>query len=1415
MAQRLMDLAHKALQARKPEACHPDASQKHPPNTASPGLAAHAPSSPSTPNESPGANSSIDKNNSNSSHNENKNNDNKDIDQSNNDKNSSNNSNSKSNNLSSSTSPGQTQTTAPAAAATCIPGQEDSPKRPHVDPEYSEPTSQGSPPAPHNETEEDALQHTCEAAAAHQSQDSPPTPRIETEEDALQHKCAAAHQSQDSPPTLRIQTEEDALLHKHEVAAAHKSQDRPPSPHIETEEDALQRKREAAAAQPQHRLWSALAQVTAAAQAARQSTARSNPSTATLSATATQQQQGDSQQPKPTTFAATQQQHPLTLALTAEPSNAGPPTTPSHHQPPAPSATAGASCSSRLPALAGSAWQGLSAVSAYVPSRWVRGGGEDSKPGSLDHTQQGQDGLSDGGASRVSTARAAATREARDTQQMQQSHTRTPPPTPPASTARRHGPATVPSGPGSGDEKREAGPRTVRARIHVIRGAGTAGNPALPLLLLRLEVDERAGSSSISGRSSCSNGGANDLQARPSSSKHTAKKRGSSPDLPAVRARIWVLPGMCQCGRTAAQHSSSVSPGSPRDASSMSTAALAVAHSPVSPDPPGDACSVSAAAPASVAVYRAQPCPKAGSQAQLEGQPCDSTASQASCTAAGSQTQLSTQPEGQQVCAPAQAYLAGSCLCCQPQPCLQQCAHSSSAHRAAAHTQQQCTHSSRAHTAAVRAPQHAAAQTAATVHTLQQCTHSSNAHTAAVQAQRDAAAQGRPSPEPQLLQLSLEVVSEAPGSRNASETAAAEKDEAAAHSSLYLHGQRLYGSAASAAAYAASVAAQAAASRLPSSQWGQFASHYLSHYLGAHNAHTSSPQAPAPPTSVTEAGSSPGRPSSQSGPMEASGMEGPPGAQCGKEGLRAGTAGFEECTANGVLGTTAGAGQLQQGLPRWSVLGSRDGGKNKAPLQQQQGGGGQAGEKVDEGEEEEGLGEMLEDLRQVLTQPQSDCSPLDFQNGSGYHGTQAAHPSNGSGMDVSSRGMQHISRSHCAAGDGAVVEGLRWASHAQQAASQQGSLQSRGDDVAARVPSAEPCESSPSDPLCGGPNSSSSSGSSRHQGSAHQQPLPIEAVKVVGHSQRANSLGETYTLYEMEVVAEPGEDGAHRSWRVARRFSDFVQLKRTLMPVLGPPSNSSSSSAAAQPQGSGHGLPPCWDELSQGRSVLGQMRFSSHASVLASSHSESLTIKLVTHVVPVLPEGQLLAQQAGMCAGCKGPLPAPAPAAARMSWSWSNLRAGSAGAGGARVCWYTGGLFCSVCHANDVRLIPGRVLHKWDLQPRPVCCAAAEFLSEVSARPVLCVSAINPDLLRRVAPLARAQYLRQEATRNLQSAVGSGGGRASRAEQIVQAAGLRGYLLSGHLGDFWALDDLSELSKGALSGLLPWLEGISRDVSKL
>ena len=43
-------------------------------------------------------------------------------------------------------------------------------------------------------------------------------------------------------------------------------------------------------------------------------------------------------------------------------------------------------------------------------------------------------------------------------------------------------------------------------------------------------------------------------------------------------------------------------------------------------------------------------------------------------------------------------------------------------------------------------------------------------------------------------------------------------------------------------------------------------------------------------------------------------------------------------------------------------------------------------------------------------------------------------------------------------------------------------------------------------------------------------------------------------------------------------------------------------------------------------------------------------------------------------------------------------------------------------------VIPGRVLHKWDFVPRPVSCAAHDYLTSISDQPVLCVTAINPGL---------------------------------------------------------------------------------------
>lgn len=46
----------------------------------------------------------------------------------------------------------------------------------------------------------------------------------------------------------------------------------------------------------------------------------------------------------------------------------------------------------------------------------------------------------------------------------------------------------------------------------------------------------------------------------------------------------------------------------------------------------------------------------------------------------------------------------------------------------------------------------------------------------------------------------------------------------------------------------------------------------------------------------------------------------------------------------------------------------------------------------------------------------------------------------------------------------------------------------------------------------------------------------------------------------------------------------------------------------------------------------------------------------------------------------------------------------------ARQCDYTGQYYCSHCHWNDLAIIPARVVHNWDFEPRKVkgaeLCAA-------------------------------------------------------------------------------------------------------------
>ncbi|XP_047649510.1 differentially expressed in FDCP 8 homolog isoform X7 [Phacochoerus africanus] len=71
----------------------------------------------------------------------------------------------------------------------------------------------------------------------------------------------------------------------------------------------------------------------------------------------------------------------------------------------------------------------------------------------------------------------------------------------------------------------------------------------------------------------------------------------------------------------------------------------------------------------------------------------------------------------------------------------------------------------------------------------------------------------------------------------------------------------------------------------------------------------------------------------------------------------------------------------------------------------------------------------------------------------------------------------------------------------------------------------------------------------------------------------------------------------------------------------------------------------------------------------------------------------------------------------------------------ARQCDYTGQYYCSHCHWNDLAVIPARVVHNWDFEPRKVSRGSMRYLSLMVSRPVLRLREINPLLFNYVEEL--------------------------------------------------------------------------------
>ncbi|XP_073164403.1 differentially expressed in FDCP 8 homolog isoform X4 [Lepidochelys kempii] len=80
----------------------------------------------------------------------------------------------------------------------------------------------------------------------------------------------------------------------------------------------------------------------------------------------------------------------------------------------------------------------------------------------------------------------------------------------------------------------------------------------------------------------------------------------------------------------------------------------------------------------------------------------------------------------------------------------------------------------------------------------------------------------------------------------------------------------------------------------------------------------------------------------------------------------------------------------------------------------------------------------------------------------------------------------------------------------------------------------------------------------------------------------------------------------------------------------------------------------------------------------------------------------------------------------------------------ARQCDYTGLYYCGNCHWNDLAIIPARVIHNWDFEPRKVSRCSMRYLALMVSRPVLKLREINPLLFNYVEELVEIRKLRQD-----------------------------------------------------------------------
>ncbi|KAJ6688187.1 PLECKSTRIN HOMOLOGY DOMAIN CONTAINING PROTEIN [Salix koriyanagi] len=293
------------------------------------------------------------------------------------------------------------------------------------------------------------------------------------------------------------------------------------------------------------------------------------------------------------------------------------------------------------------------------------------------------------------------------------------------------------------------------------------------------------------------------------------------------------------------------------------------------------------------------------------------------------------------------------------------------------------------------------------------------------------------------------------------------------------------------------------------------------------------------------------------------------------------------------------------------------------------------------------------------------------------------------------------------------------------------------------------------------------------------QPQRIDGVEVVGAKQKKGdvSLSERlvgvkeYTAYIIRVWSGKNQ------WEVERRYRDFYTLYRRLKSLFADQGWTLPSPWSSVEKESRKIFGNASPDVVSERSVLIQecLHSTIHSGFFTSPPSALVWFLCPRDSFPSSPAARhnrssMLEAQHYTCAGCHN----------HFDDGMTLLRdfVQTLGWGKPRLCEYTGQLFCSSCHTNETAVLP--------------------------ARPMLCVSAVNPFLFSKVPALNHIMGVRKKIGTMLSYV------RCPFHRTINEGLGSRRYLLEGN--DFFALRDLIDLSKGAFAALPVMVETVSRKI---